>query len=682
MGGLRTGAALCAAVLLLGALRAQPAAAKPTPVGNVKLVNITGYDRRDVVTVVHPFPESTYRGEPLVVVDGPYTGVAAQHTQLGASWPDGSWRHALVHVPARLGPRETAVRSLATGNGARPAFQWTNAVAVGAARFSLSMRIGTNLVSLGPWKLMENGHLVNAWRARARVPNTTFWIEAWLEFGSGLDHARFWLHYGNSDPRDPDVTHAVGPIDLIVTGVAVRLRFESDKALSRNTTGDVTVMRLEQGSTWADGESQALKGVLLFIGGHGPTLRAETEWPVFAGSLEWQATGTFGPWGFLPDPPPGETPQTIAARAVSDWKAHNRGIGDPWAAPVLGCLPTPGGTGDQADFSAVVATAGALGHLERLHAIGRSVYREACRPTHLRNADASPLAIGADPSILLWNGRPDHRITRNKLGKSRGLAGGEGHYGNGISWWGRDRQHWSCNYLAFYALLTGDRWARHECEHLVELWLGEMRIRSGSPVLDGMGAPRGAGRTLQAAAHLYLVTGRNDLATRARERVTVTENGWTGRNTSPHRPAGANAPDGRNLGGQYSFTMPWQDGLGACGLDAIGHVLRHQPAIDLAALWARDMQEHGIFPLNTRLTAAKAVQWKGGAWDGWQEWTTGSPAAQPGDPNYVEFYRPYLTWMSPALVVNQRDATLEPTATQALGLLSSSWRSWEWRALR
>lgn len=672
--------------LLATALPAQPPNAADAPVGGIQIKNITPFARRDVVTTVLPFAEGTYRGEPLKLTSGPYAGRQLQSAPMGARWPDGSVRFARVYVPVDIAAGTVANRSVAIGQGTQVPFQWDPAVSAGAGRLSIALKVGSSLLRFGPWELLENGPSVNVWRARGRVPGTPFWADVWLEFGSNLPFARFWLHYGDSDPTDPEVLHHVGEVRLIVTGPGVMLRHEVDKVSDRRTVGDLTSLQIEPGSRWCDGESQAMKGILLFAGGNLGTGLAILQWPTFAMADSWESSGAFGPWGYLPGLPPNETPQSAGRRAIRDYRSHRTG---PWAWPVLGCLPGPNTTGDQMDFSAMVCTAEAAGiAIERMHAVERSVLREACRPTHYRNADGSPLQTSKIANLTLWHGRPHWRSTIEKLGKSRQVTAADPHRERNMAWWGHDREHWSVNYLTTLAMLTGERWAIEECHHKCELWLSEVRVRSRSPGLNGMGAARDVGRTLQAGSMLWLVTGRDDMRTRIFERITVVENSWVGRNVSPHRPAVRRNPDGRNLGGLYPFAMPWQQAIGTVGLDAVAQTFGDTRARTLADLWALNVAGFGIFPKAGRLQAAKAVEWRGGQWDGWQEYDPQAELVTAPDPNVVEFYDPYMTWMQPGLVIAQRaaeaagDPTLAQKARDALATRGNGWRSWEWRAIR
>lgn len=662
--------AAAAALLLAAGAAGQIVPATPDEAASFVVRNIADSARRDVVTMVLPFARGAYRGEPLVLLDGPHAGQELQSRPLGAPWPDGSVRFALAHSPVRLIARQHAQCAVGIGGGVRPRFMWTDAVLQGSRAFSVALRVGETVQPFSEWAVVDSGHLAITYRSRLRVPGTPIWAEFVLRMLSGCDHARFWFHYGDSDPGDPDVVHDVAGMALAFRGALPVVRHASDVELWRASGGGVVAIQLQDARRWADGQSQAGTGALLFGSRLDSTLAAELQWPVFACGYSWPDSGAFGPWGYVPPPPPAEDLDTAAARAVADYRAHAPGA--PWSEPVLGLGRRPGNTGDQRDFTGMPLTAEAFGYaIERLHAVQRSVLRDAARPTHLRASDASPVRFGDNPDVLLWTGRPDPRISRDMLGKSRGptLAETDG-------WAGRDRQHWTVNYLATYALLTGDPWALAECDHLAELWLGEMRVASGSAVLDGTGPARATGRTLKAGTLLYLVTGRPDLAARIAGRVDVVERDWAGRDAAPVRPIYAGDPDPRKLGGAFPYWTPWEEGFAVMGLDAVARVFGNARAAALADAAGRSLLVDGFWSEDGVLAPGDAVAWLGGARLTPEQYATHRAWAGPG----------FNAWAAPAASALLRYASDTPPvrdrAQAVLDAVPDDWRSWEWKAVR
>src|SRR5262249_20876806 len=159
-----------------------------------------------------------------------------------------------------------------------------------------------------------------------------------------------------------------------------------------------------------------------------------------------------------------------------------------------------------------------------------------------------------------------------------------------------DREHWSSNYLGAFALLTGAHWARRELANEVQLYLAGQTVGRGLSTSYG-GAPRGVGRTEQAACWMYLATGDAALLARMRERLdAVYKQEWTG-NTLPAdavRPMAVADPDARMLQGKYRYWTPWQDAIAATGLGAAYHVTGDENARLLAEELALNVVRHGF----------------------------------------------------------------------------------------
>lgn len=682
MSGRNLGRLLAASLLLCTAVAAQPDSAKPEAFAGVRLINTSDSARRDVITTVVSFAGGTYDGGPLVLLDGPFAGTQLQHRRFGGSWPDGSVRYAIVHLPARLGPKESVVRSLGKGRGAAPAFSLGKAIVKQGPRFGIALRVGRKDVTLGPWQVIESGHLMFAIESRRRVPDTPVWVRCVIEYPTEADHARFWLHYGDSDPGDPKCNHDLPAIHLFVWGAEVELRHNGAKNLGKATSApDYTVIKLEHGSRWRDGESQAIHGVLTYPKTEDTATRAAVRHsPIFRVATNWPQTKALGPWSVLPGIPPDQSDADLEARARDAYDRHKDG--DPWEAPRFGMAPRPANAGDQEDFSAMKLLQAANGYPGRLIAVQRSVLAEACRPTHFRNADATPVAIGANPRIWLWEGIPDPRFSPELLGKPKNEPRGKGHG----TWRGRDRQHWSCLNLTHYALLTGDRFALDECAHLAELWLGEMRTTAtvnpaastGNPTLDGMGNSRDVGRTLHSGTMLWLVTGRPDLERRIRERVQVVAEQWPGRDTSPVRPLYVGKPDPRVLEGKWPAIRGWMEAIGIRGLDAVAQVFDDATARRLVWETGVSFLDHCVWEEN-------------GAWgccDG-LAWLDGGKALSGDQLNTMRKHSTtFNAWAAPACIILAREAagrSDEARKARALALLATvgnDWRSWEWKAVK
>ncbi len=652
---------------------AEAGAAAPCLASFVAL-NPAGYARRDIITLTLPFADAAeYRGEPLAIGDQPI-----DCRQLGAAWPDGSWRTGTAHVPVRLGPLERRTFDVRRARGAlAPPFAFGSGVGAGAGGLTLAVRIGTAVAPVAAWELVEATPLVRCWQARVRVPGTMAWAEAHLEVGSGLDHARWWLQVGDSDPRDPDLSHQLGAVALLVTGPTVVVHHERAACWAVARTGAATTATLDPGSRWADGESLAVHARLLFAAGAADreTLAAESVAPVLAVASTWPQSGAWGPWGYVPARD--DLDVAMAGKRAMDAQGTVPTAWGAWDAPAYGCAQRPAGTGDQPDFSCQVMLQEAAGYPDRLHAIAWSVYREACRPTHLREVNGLPTALAAD---RLWDCRPDSRISHSMYGKSATLAPGQGHG----QWWGHDQQHYSIHYLTAYALLTSDRWALEECAHQADLWLGLVKDgRSGAVGLDNLADhARSEGRPLHSGAELYLVTGREDVRDRLRARLdNVVAQQWTGRDTDPVRPIRGNLPpDMRYTDLPVPVWIPWQEACAVVGMDAAIRISRYAGPATADIPWhvGRTVATWGIWQDQgaTSWHAGKAVEWRAGGAVGEQR----------------EAYDPYLPWISPGLVIAKREALARgDTATvqrcelvleQIRAAARTDWRVHEWAAVR
>lgn len=606
-----------------------------TVVAQVAVANLSRWPRREIVRTVLPFARGTYQDGDVLAL----AGRAVQVERLGATWPDGSWRHAVVHLPMTrfAGGEARRVLDITTGGPASvEPFRYSKAVASGAGAFRIGLHVDGTRITAQRWVEVQTGHLTRTWRAVAHGGGgSPFWIDVLLVARSGLDHARFWVQYGTSDESVTDLMWEVpGPIELAVTGPIVSVYHVAAKVRSSRTQGSTTLIDLGTHGRWAEGQSQCVSGVLLFRGGSDTkTLAAEAEIPLLACGIGWSGSGAFGPWGVVPE---GTAPRDLAhARqmAVADYAQHTS---DPWGRPVHGLSTKVSDTGAQHSFGTAKFTREAHGWPERLYSLERSILQEACRPSHRRNADGSPVTYSKRPKVELWQGLVDDRISRDMMGKTRtyNIFNDGRTSARGEVWSCRDGEHHDVNTPTYYALLTGDPWARIECDHLVELWSGEMRVGGAtSPILNSAGAARKTGRTLQAGTLLYLVTGRQDIADRIAKRVEIVKRDWAGAGTSPVRPLVTRQPYGGNLDGKTPFWMPWQEALALPGLDAVDAVWGNATAVQMITdvgdtlmrfgIWRKPANEPwpdsvsrwGEVPQDGRWTGGKAVEWLAGGAD-------------------------------------------------------------------
>lgn len=569
--------------LLVGFAPALSAQAGP-PVAAVELLNTTKQGGWTVADVVVPVPRGKAFTAPNLVTAG---GRLCQTEPMGARWPDGSLRCIHVDVPVyvRAGERRTEMLSLWTGI-LRP---HTPALIVRQRLPQLRVWFyarGQYLLFTNP-VLVEKGPLVHVYRSRVRAKNSCIWAELRTLVYHDVPHVRFYLQWGNSNPVRRELHEDPGEVSLAVRGADVVVDEEAAKIRQRRppTSGGGVDLSLHSEGYLADGQAQCFEGRFVFAGAMPPRVRAIAH--------GWVSSNAFGPFGeLLPEAKvdAARWQKRIAADAIGQRK-------DPWAAPLHGCNPDPSNTGDQADFGVVVMREDVLGaDPSRLESIARSVYQEWCRPTHFRELDLRPVTLKNHPNLITLAGRPHWpagpRI--DTLGKPRRYLDAKKIAADpkGRPFRGHDAEHLSLNYLCAFALTTGDRLARLECEHMTELWLAEFTHNSGT-FNDPAGSARAVGRSLQAGCWLWLVTGRNDLAVRIAQRVGAVR----AQLSKPRNPVTAALPYvltprwSRKLG---YYWPAWEEAIAATGLAAVHALFQWQEAGVLAATLSDNIVRHGI----------------------------------------------------------------------------------------
>lgn len=654
----------------------------------IRASNLTAHARRDVVRVTIPWAPGEYRGDPVLV-----GGVPAAATPFGAPWPEsvgGGARYCAVEFPVRLLARETRVLPVHLAPEADTDARPTRFEVVATNRLSFAVSVGSTRVPLDTWVAIDGDGIVQVYRARSRIPGTTVWVEAHAEVLSGMHHARLSVRVGNSDPREPALSHQVGAVRVHVRGARVVLWYAGLDGVREWTTSEGEQhLELDPGGRWGDGQAIEARGVIVWPGIDLSTARALSELPVLAVATTWPESGALGPWGWVPDPPDPFGSDEALARAVVDWRLQPRG--SRWWGPPHGLNPSTTDTGAQADFGTVKLIDVAHGWPWRIYSVGRSITLEAHRPHHLMYVDGSPVAYSTRPAVWLWHARPFSG--GDLLGKSRVMSTADVRRSpRGQAWWGPDWEHDSANYLALYTALTADRAAMRECHQRAEVCLGTYRVRSGQVYLDSLGAPRAVGRSLLTMAQLYLVTGRTDLLERMNDRVDlVVAPRWKGGQVSgPVKPLGVRGGEPRSdlwklfpvgdprraQANTWPFTMPWQDALGAVGLDACAMVTGNANARRIADAVARSVVAHGFYRDASCWHAVKSRKWE--------------PDGQIGSPVYQVPYDPYGTWMMGAVQIARRaDLARDPgadvsrhDAILARWRDSQSWTSLEWSAVR
>lgn len=205
-----------------------------------------------------------------------------------------------------------------------------------------------------------------------------------------------------------------------------------------------------------------------------------------------------------------------------------------------------------------------------------SALKLAARPNHYRRSDGSPLDPAEKPGVQFFSGRP-HQSTGDLLGKSRSITPDDT---NG--WFGPDSQHWLANGLAAASRLVDSPALQAELEQQARLFLWQESLPSQHPgwFTAGWDSARSVGWTMIVAVHLWRGLEDRTLAQRVRDRAAARiaevyvpaftgKDVWDVRRDDPRLGAG-------------DWWQPWQQSVGAYGLDLAGEVFGVPAARTLA----------------------------------------------------------------------------------------------------
>lgn len=588
----------------------SPSAPPTTPI--LVLQNLAPFAREELAAVVVPFAIGTVTELPDLHVPD----IATAWEAFGARWPDGSLRQALCLFRTRLNALEQRRIPLQPGRG--PELP-TGAITAPAATLTLVLQQGERQFRAEPQFVadLEHNPLRRVELRRARLGDSGLLVELLLTAARDQDHAYVDVAAFHSDPRSRAMSCAIDELRLECRGMALWLRHAGRFGIRQALADGGSNHILLQQTSLGDGQGIRRCGALLPIPAANTqppaTTNAASLLPIY-GACDWRASDAFGAFG-----QPAALPDWLRGSGLREHLAHRHRRfvdsdrnGDPFAAGPLGLAKNAGQTGDQHDFGAVklslVAHSGLPSLLFEAEA---SVLQEACRPVHFYEADGQPVEPDQHPDWVVWSGRTHWHPEQSKdrLGKPVPEPPFEAH-----GWTGKDREHWSSNYLGAFALLTGAHWARLELAN-------EARLYRAGQTLDpryatsNSGPPRAAGRTQLAATWMYLATGDEALRRRIDDRLDQIEYmQWRGRTLpADHvRPFAVAGRDARMLGGQTDYWTPWQDGLAVLGFAAVHRTTGNPRARELAEHLARNLVTHG-WKLDAReCLVATAMRWQDG----------------------------------------------------------------------
>ncbi len=605
-----------------------PAGVGATPQGppfatRVRFANYTAHRRAEWGLATVPFPLGVWMpGESFTVPGG-----ACALLPFGARWPDGSTRYAQLLVALDLAPGEERIVQVVEGPPLTPPFALSTWVQRGLPNFDLDLvaSVGTLGVRTATLQLVRFQEL-NAVRAiallRGRIPETDIVCDVWVSLLSGQDHAPFELRVTCSSAESRRWSNNIDSLDLWVRGAVPFVRGPARRGISYGplSSNGPNGVRLLGSSRFYDGQGQEWTGDLLFChptGAAGEARRASTlmavmEHPLYGVSTDWASSRAFGPFGYVPPPPPwivdgGRAASTAQRLAFNQWR---QGAGGPWDDLPMGLLPNPGAPGDQPDFGAAkLLQIFASGLPDGIEEARFNVGEEACRPVHHREGDGNPVIAGQHARWVTWDGRThfNQLVSPDRLNKPFPSP-----YPAANGWLGRDDEHWSSLTLVSAYLLTRSPSLLYELDNEAELFLAGQTVPSIKPGLptNTIFAARAVGRTMLSLSWNYLVTGRADvrrrLAERAREVVAPQALGFHVQ--GPVRPILAVAPDPRLL--MRDHWRPWEEAQAVLGLEACYRVTGEGAARAVAVMAARSLVTFGWLMTPTENIVASAIGWK------------------------------------------------------------------------
>lgn len=358
---------------------------------------------------------------------------------------------------------------------------------------------------------------------------------------------------------------------------------------------------------------------------------------------DW-ASASVACYGFLcargATPWPQGTPRMPAGFRPGRWASEHAGAAldalQTWL-PVPGVGPNPrsgdtGAQGDQVFVGGECVGRDGLG-AERVR------YLTACmqgrRPCNHREADGRLLDVDAHPDLRLWDGQVHWHpgVSPDRLGKP-GPVGEDSTRG----WFGPDVEHAYLDNLAVAHRLTGSRALGRLLESLARVYLFQWTAAPGLSTSQPYAA-RAVGIEGLNAFLLWHNLRDRDLAMRVRRRwlerweqimaPAVASDVWDVRLDDPRLGAGA-------------WWMPWQQALGAYGLDLAGELFARPDARVAALRAARRVVAEGWRKIDGR-------------------WKSAPTRPVVGDATFDESFNLFGMPLAPAVLLRQ-DPT-HPTAT-------------------
>lgn len=394
---------------------------------------------------------------------------------------------------------------------------------------------------------------------------------------AGMMHARVFLRWYPDRPEwaaGELLVTASNPAvpDLTQSGVRVELAFGDALAIYPGVrVGQLPI----QGETFSDGQARLL-----------PVTFA---WPRHLTSADlWSSVGVVSNLGLsatgieklLPDGTPefGRAGgRQWAARSFSESirRLHT------WEPALYGpasSSPVTGAQEDQVFVRAEAFAANGPGGADIVTYLNAA--KMANRPCHFLERDGRVVdrLNHLSPRLVMWDGRPHpvRQVSPDRLGKTGDLASWDIPGG----WWGPDVEHLLLNTLAAGHRYTGSPGLAKLIEHQDHIYMLQMTTQPGLSTTQPY-ASRATGWEGIAAVHMFRETPNRALANRVRDHARE-------RMRKVIIPAYVNGDgvwdirlDDARLG-QGRWWMPWQNSIGAYGLDLMARVFDVPEAIPVA----------------------------------------------------------------------------------------------------
>ncbi len=431
---------------------------------------------------------------------------------------------------------------------------------------------------------------------RARVPDTRMLVcDLWLWWMPEQPaFAQGEALVTCSNPAVPDMTET--------TAQPVWIGFGDAKvAVLGATEGGVVVPK---GTSFADGQARAVPLCFVWRRNFPKDLDGWiAAWCNAECAKTWHVSGS-GISQPLVDGAPRREPSFNAAAWAAGTITSTLGRIHDWRGGTTGPSTRSGDTGAQPGDQVFVGfespTTGLIRYLGAL--------KMAARPCHHREADGAPLDPVLHPNLRIWDGRAHWHtgVSPDQLGKPRSLDFASGETSG---WWGPDVEHDFFNTLACAARVTGSPC----CQELLRAQATVYRLQwTYAPLSASTSqayAARAVGWESILAVHLWRELEDRALAATVRahwlnrwalvlkpffERQRIQfPTGWfmDCRENDPRLGAGW-------------WWIPWQQGVGAYGLDIAGRVFGVAEASEWALHFAEQIVKDGYVPAGDRWQAS------------------------------------------------------------------------------